>query len=465
MRIEPKQGENAAVYDITSQVDRQVTLVSIDKLTPYAGNARTHSKKQIEQIAASIGKFGFNNPVLVNDEGQIVAGHGRVEAAKLLGLAAVPTLRLSHLSPAQQRAYVLADNKLAEKAGWDRELLATELQDLIEIDFDIGLTGFDLGEIDLILNDADEARREEAGDEDDIPLVTAGTPVTLPGDLWILNKHRLLCGDACDTGAYGVVLGDEKAQFVFTDPPYNVPIEGNVSRGSIQYREFAMGSGEMTPEAFVAFLQTVFRNLTANSTDGSLHEICMDWRHLAEILQAGRRTYSELMNICVWAKSHPGMGSFYRSQHEFVFIWKAGDGPHINNLDHGKYGRTRGNVWSYPGLSSMQGGRKEQLAMHPTVKPVALVADAIKDASHRNGIILDAFSGSGTTIIAAERTGRRARAIEIDPTYVDVAVKRWQNLTGKAAMLAGTDKAFAEVAEQRGASNDKCATHISREAA
>jgi DNA modification methylase len=445
---------NTNIRDPEGHGRRRVEPIAPNQLTPYGGNARTHSKRQIEQIAASIRKFGFNNPVLINDNGQIVAGHGRVEAAKLLGLAAVPTLRLSHLSPAEQRAYVLADNKLAENAGWDRELLALELQGLIDLDFEVELTGFEIPEIDIILEDADAAKAEGNGPEDRTPEPSPDSSVTQVGDLWLLGKHRVLCGSALKDGDYGRLLDREKAEFVFTDPPYNVPINGNVcGKGAIRHREFAMASGEMSKLGFIDFLSTTFRHLAAYSADGSIHDICMDWRHVEEMMAAGNSAYSKLKNICVWAKKNAGMGSFYRSRHELIFIWKSGTASHINNFELGQHGRSRTNVWEYPGITSSGPARLAELSMHPTVKPVALVADAIRDCSKRGGIVLDPFLGSGTTVIAAERTGRRGRGIEIEPVYVDVAIKRWQQYTGKAATLVETGQTFEEVADARARSN------------
>lgn len=431
-------------------LDRQAEIVPVERLTQYKGNARTHSKAQIRQIANSIARFGFTNPVLIDDDGQIIAGHGRVEAAKQLGLLAIPARRLSHLSEADKRAYVLADNKLAEKAGWDRETLAIELQGLIELDFEVELTGFEVPEIDVILEDADAATAEANGPEDEIPARRPGACTTQPGDVWVLDKHRILCGNALDDSDYVRLLGDEKAEFVFTDPPYNVRIDGNVcGKGAIHHREFAMASGEMSKDEFTDFLATAFRHLAAHSTDGSIHDLCMDWRHIEEMMAAGNQVYRELKNLCVWAKKSPGMGTFYRSRHELVFVWKSGTAAHINNFKLGQHGRTRTNVWEYAGITSMGAERLEQLAMHPTVKPVALVADAIRDCSRRKGIVLDPFLGSGTTVIAAERTGRRARGIELDPAYVDVAIRRWQSYTGKAATLAATGRTFEYVAGER----------------
>jgi DNA modification methylase len=422
----------------------------VRELRPHPNNARTHSKKQIRQIARSIEQFGFCNPVLVDDNKQIIAGHGRVEAAKLLDIDAVPTCRLSHLSEVDKRAYVLADNALAEKAGWDRELLAIELQGLIELDVDIELTGFEMAEIDLILEEAREANGAASGPEDASPEPLPGPAVSQPGDLWLLGAHRLICADAREQAAYHTLLDGAKADFVFTDPPYNVAIDGHVcGLGSVHHRKFVMGCGEMSEAEFIAFLKAVFALLAENTADGSIHQVCMDWRHLSEMLAAGRAVYSELKNLCVWNKSNAGMGSFYRSKHELVFVWKSGTAAHINNFELGQHGRHRTNVWDYPGVNTMRTGRLEELAMHPTVKPVALVADAIKDCSRHGGLVLDPFCGSGTVLIAAERTGRKARALEIDPTYVDVAVRRWQAYTGKSAVLAGSDESFETTADRR----------------
>jgi len=417
-------------------------------LKPRATNPRTHSKKQIRQIADSIERFGFNNPILLDTAGGIIAGHGRVEAAKLLRLKTVPTIRLDDLTEADIRAYVIADNKLAENAGWDRELLAIELQGLIEldIDFDVTITGFETPEIDILIGELDPD--DDAAD--DVPAVGDAPPVTLPGDIWCIGKHRLICGDATDSNNYARLLDGDDAQMVFTDPPYNVPIDGHVSGlGKVKHREFAMAAGEMTEQEFAAFLATVFGNLAGHSVDGAIHFICMDWRHIGEVITAGRDTYTELKNLCVWAKTNGGMGSLYRSQHELVLVFKSGTGPHINNVELGQHGRYRTNLWSYPGINSFGKNRNADLALHPTVKPVKLVADAILDCSTRGGVVLDAFAGSGTTLIAAEKTGRRGYGIELDPRYCDVIVKRMTGAFKVEAILTETGKTFNETERQR----------------
>lgn len=403
-------------------------------------NARTHSKQQVTRIAASIKEFGFNNPVLIDEELMILAGHGRCEAARRLNMDTVPVLRVEHLSPSQKRAYILAENQLATLAGWDNEILALELQDLADFDpeFDLTLTGFDMGEIDVLIEDLTEDEEPEPP----IPDVVEGPAITQLGDIWQIGEHRLICGDATDRTTYQRLLGEASAQMVFTDPPYNVPINGHVSGlGSVRHREFAMAAGEMSEVGFQAFLATVFGHLSVVSQNGAIHYVCMDWRHMHETLAAGKEAYSELKNLCVWSKSNGGMGSLYRSQHELVFVFKSGTDPHINNVDLGGHGRNRTNVWSYAGVNGFGADRDASLAMHPTVKPVAMVRDAILDCSNRGGAILDACAGSGTTLVAAHQTGRREFGIELDPHYCDVIVRRLAEL-GVSATHAENGIAF-----------------------
>jgi DNA modification methylase len=343
-------------------------------------------------------------------------------------MATVPCLRVDHMSSAEKRAYVLADNKLALNAGWDEELLALELKELMEADiaFDLSVTGFSIAEIDGLV---DGLAPEEEGDPADDRLPD---PDRVPsrcrlGDVWRLGPHRLVCGDALNACVVEVLMDGEKAQMVFTDPPYNVAIEGNVSGlGRTRHRDFAMASGEMTREEFMSFLSTAFANLAAHSIDGSIHFVCMDWRHMGEMLQAGGANYSELKNLIVWAKDNGGMGAFYRSRHELIFALKNGSAPHINSFELGQHSRYRTNVWEYRGVNTLKAGRAEELALHPTVKPVAMIADAIKDVSRRGGIVLDLFGGSGSTLIAAHKTGRRARVCELDPVYCDRILSRWE---------------------------------------
>ncbi len=427
--------------------DLSITYRPIESLTPHKGNPRTHSKAQIRQIAKIISAVGFTNPILVTRDGEVLAGHGRLEAAKQLGMADVPTITLDDMTPAQKRAYVIADNKIAENAGWDREALRLELEYVIDIDpdFDITLTGFETAEIDLLIGEGADGEPDPFDKIADPP--NDAVPISRPGDLWQIGPHRLLCGDALDPAAYGTLMGDEKAQAVFTDPPYNVPIDGHVcGLGVVHHPDFAMASGEMSESEFAAFLQTALGNLVSASVDGALHYICMDWRHVGELLTAARPIYSEQKNLCVWNKTNAGMGSLYRSKHELVFVFKAGSAPHINNVELGRLGRYRTNVWDYAGITAFGAGRAEALATHPTVKPVAMVADAIQDCTGRGDIVLDAFAGSGTTLLAAERTGRRGYAMELDPGYVDAAVRRISEATGHEAIHVPSGITFTEFA-------------------
>jgi DNA modification methylase len=423
--------------------DLSIEYLAIGALTPRANNPRTHSDTQIRQIAESITAFGWTNPILVDDDNGVIAGHGRLEAAKQLGLDAVPVVRLSGMSEAQKRAYVIADNKLAENAGWDDDLLRLELGALIELDleFDIGVIGFETGEIDALFSISEpEPERDIVDEPSEQPAVSQ------PGDVWVLGRHRLVCGDALRTESYKTVLAGSKADAVFTDPPYNVPIDGHVcGLGAVKHAEFAMASGEMSEAEFAVFLATVCQRLVAASRSGSIHFICMDWRHIEALLAAGREHYTELKNLCVWSKETGGMGSLYRSQHELVAVFKAGKAKHVNNVELGKHGRNRTNVWAYPGVLS----RRADLKLHPTVKPTALVADAICDVTRHGDLVLDPFGGSGTTLLAAEETGRRAALIEIDPSYVDLIVRRFEEATGQHAVLEQTGQRFAEIAEIR----------------
>jgi DNA modification methylase len=426
----------------------------VSQLVPLQNNARTHSRHQIRQIASSIKAFGFTNPILVDRNNIIIAGHGRVEAARLLGMEQVPTIRLETLNQDQIRAYVIADNRIAEKAGWDKSILAIELQHLLTIDseFDVSITGFEIPEIDLIL-----LQPATEPDRDDVFKMDEGRQaVTQPGDLWQLGKHRILCGSSLEDASFRVLMAARRAHAVFTDPPYNVPIDGNVcGNGAVRHREFAMGSGEMNEAEFVAFLTTSLRLLARHSTNNSVHFICMDWRHARELLAAGNQIYESLLNLCVWVKNNGGLGSFYRSRHELVFVFRNGKGPHLNNVKLGQYGRNRTNVWEYPGINTLSkvGEEGNVLALHPTVKPVALVADAILDCSARGEIVLDPFLGSGSTLLAADRVGRICYGIEIDPVYVDVAIRRWQRRTGERAIHVTTSKCFDELVTAQEVSN------------
>lgn len=428
-------------------MQRHIEHWPIDKLKASNRNSRTHSKRQLEQLRACISTFGFINPILANSRGQIIAGHGRVAAAKQLGMTEIPVLVVDHLTDEQIRLFAIADNKIAENAGWDREILKLELKELADsTGIDLRITGFETAEIDLLILDGPISQEPGL-----LAIDTHVPPVTQMGDLWLIGQNRLICGDATDPEVYRPLLDGELARQIFTDPPYNVPIGGHVSGlGKIKHAEFAMASGEMTSEEFSGFLAKVMCNLSTFSLDGSLHYVCMDWRHLEEILRAGKSAYSEFKNLCVWNKTNAGMGSLYRSKHELILVFKNGAAPHVNNIELGKHGRYRTNVWEYCGQNAFNPSRDEELAMHPTVKPIALVADALADASHRGDIILDAFAGSGTTLLAAHKVGRRGFGIELAPHYVDLIIRRFAQEYGLSAVHAQLKHAFDEIKEIRG---------------
>jgi DNA modification methylase len=411
---------------------RQLEVVyrPIGALKPDPRNARTHPKRQVEQLVRSIREFGFTNPVLVDELDVLIAGHGRLRAAKELGLPHVPAIILEGLSEAQKKALRLADNKIALNAGWDLEILKLELDEIgtLDVDFDLCLTGFSSGEIDVALTAANDP------DDEIIPAVPH-EPKTRPGDIWTLGDHRLGCGDGRDLDFLRRVVGDGTSiDAAFLDPPYNVKINGHANAAG-RHREFAMASGEMSTGEFRRFLSETLSAAAHVSRDGAVHFVCMDWRHLDDVSAAAKDIYGDLLNICVWNKSNAGMGSLYRSKHELVFVYKVGTAAHFNAVELGKHGRNRTNVWDYPSVNSMAGSRREDLALHPTVKPVALVADALQDVTKRGELVFDMFSGSGTTLIAAERTGRSFRGCDIDPAYVDVAIERWSQITGGTPVL------------------------------
>jgi len=418
-------------------------------LRPNSRNARTHSRRQIKKIAASLKKFGFLNPILVDDENVILAGHGRLEAARLLGLDRVPIVRCGHLTAAQKRAYLIADNKIAEQAGWDREMLAVELGELINLlpteGFDVAITGFETAEIDLLLADMANLKAEP----EDLVSALPSNPTSCRGDLWQLDKHRLLCGDARDIGDFARLMNGTLASAVFCDPPYNLRVSTIGGRGRTQHPEFAFASGEMSKPQFRKFLTETLGNGAHVSSQGAVHFVCMDWRHVSDLIEVGREVYDAMLNLVVWNKSNAGQGSFYRSQHELIGVFRVGDHPHRNNVELGRFGRNRTNVWNYAGVNTFGRDRAQALASHPTVKPVALVADALLDCTARGDVVLDQFTGSGTTILAAEKVGRIGFGIEYEPGYVDVAIKRWQALTKLEATLADDGRSFEDVRAAR----------------
>lgn len=439
----------------TLNCDLTVVYTPLDTLTEYPNNPRQHDTKQLIKIQNSIEKFGFINPILVDEHNEIIAGHARLAAARLAHLPQVPVIHLEHLSTAQKKAYRIADNKLAELGTWSVENLQLEFQELekLDLDFSLGITGFDMGDIDLIL-EGKEAKADPKANN--IPFIPDNEVVTREGDIWILGEHRIICGNSLKKETLTALMEDKKADMVFTDPPYNVKINGHVcGAGNVQHKEFKFASGEMTSEEFTRFLKTSFELLCMFSKDGSLHYICMDWRHIKEIMTAAE-VYDQFKNLCVWRKDNAGMGSFYRSQHELIFMFKHGKEPHINNVELGVHGRYRTNVWNYAGVNTPSAENAEKRAMHPTVKPVELIKDAILDASNRGGVVLDTFLGSGSTLIAAEKAGRICYGVELEPKYVDTAIRRYESLGEKyIAIHAASGKTYQELLSAKRAEGGK----------
>lgn len=441
---------------MSSSPDLRIENLPIRQLN-RGRNTRHHSSHQIGQIAESIKTFGFIVPALVDAKNNVVAGFGRIAGAERIGHSEIPVIRLEHLSETQLKAFQVADNRLAENSSWDDQLLAETLKELseIDLDFNVEVTGFSTPEIDLRIQSL-SGSSPAPDPADEIPDNSNNQPISRPGDMWRLGPHLVLCGDALLSNSYGAILGTELASLIFADLPYNVPIKGHVSgRGHNQHREFKMAAGEMDEAEFTLFLTKACSLMAKHSKDGSIHFLCMDWRHIREILEAGRVAYVELKNLCIWVKDNGGMGSHYRSRYELVFMFKHGDAPHRNNVQLGKFGRNRTNVWEYPSANtfSRQSDEGNLAALHPTVKPIAMVADAIMDCSARGDIVLDPFLGSGTTLVAAERVGRICRGVEIDPLYVDTVVRRWQAYCGDKAFHAVTGTFFDDLAGQAEAGN------------
>lgn len=426
-----------------------IEYLPVSSLSFHPSNPRKHSKAQIKQIAESIKTFGFKAPVLVDAQCRLICGHGRIAACRTLEIEKVPVIRVEDLDESKIRAYMIADNRLTEASDWDQVLLADNFKFLTEeeLDFNLDVTGFDYGDIEKFMRDEEDQSAEEPA----VPASDSLPAVALLGDLWQLGDHRILCGDSLLPSCYEqLFVHKEQAAIVFTDPPYNLPARDIGQTCKSAHGDFAMGSGEMSSEQFTRFLAAVFQNLRNHSVDGSIHYICMDWRHVRELLAAGSQVYDELKNLCVWAKSSGGMGTFYRSQHELVFVFKSGSGKHQNHFKLGQHGRYRSNLWNYPSVMHLKvedgdkSGR-EALNLHPTIKPVALIEDVLLDCSRRKEIVLDAFLGSGSTLIAAEKMDRICYGIELSPRYVDVAITRWQDWTGLEAVHVASGYTYNEL--------------------
>ena len=434
-----------------------IEYVPVGDLKPDPHNARKHPESQINLLVASFRQFGFVGVITIDEANVIISGHGRYQAAQRVGMDVVPCIRVTHLTAKAKTALALADNRLGELSAWDEAALGKQLEELLtpDLDFDFEVTGFDTVDADRLLGPEPNplARKSGTGEfssdpDDDVPpLETAGPSVSRSGDMWDLGVHRVLHGDALDPRSYEILLGDDVATQVVTDPPYNVPNRGHVS--SRPFREFPMASGEMSPREFSGFLTRAFSLAAGTARDGAIFHVFMDWHHLVEMQTAIRDAGLEVKNLCIWAKPSAGMGSFYRSQHELIFVLKHGTAKHINNFGLGARGRNRSNVWRYPAVRGVRRGVNDPDGGHPTVKPVALVMDAIRDCSRRNDIILDPFGGSGTTLIAAERVGRRGRLIELDGHYVDLIIRRWQAVVKRPATRVSGGQPFDQIAANR----------------
>lgn len=441
--------EDQSLTAFCRSIADRVEMIPVIDLKPFGRKSRVHSEQQLSLIMGSFTAFGLMNPLIIDEAGKVLAGNGRCEAAKRLGIAMLPAVRVNYLSADEKRAYVIADNRIAEKAGWDTAALAEEFEYLstVEFDFELDTLGFSITEIDLLIDGEVNADADDPADA--VPELT-GTPTTVAGDIWLLGKHRLLCGSALNADSYSSLLGDQKARMVLTDPPYNVPINGFVGGlGKTQHREFAMASGEMSEQQFAQFLATALGHMQLALIDGGLLYSFMDFRHVGDLLQVGKSLGLTLHNLCVWDKMSGGMGSHYRGQHEFCPIFKNGTAPHLNTVELGKHGRYRTNVWAHRGMSSFGRGRDEALASHPTVKPVGLLVDAIKDCTRRGDLVIDPFLGSGSTLIAAQKCGRTCSGIELDPAYCDTVVRRWQDLTGREAIHAESGLTMKEITALR----------------
>jgi DNA modification methylase len=415
-------------------VQDKLVLLSPSELVPHPENPRKHSRSQIRAIAKSIERSGYTAPIIADKDKRILAGHGRREAALFLGLPLVPVIIRDDLTDEQGKAYMLADNKLTDRSAWDDPKVATILRELSapHLELELEATGFETPEIDFRIQSLDQPDVADIADEFE---VSTGPAASTLGDIWHLGDHRICCGNALDKNSCATLLKGSKAAAVFTDPPYNVKINGNAAgHGRTSYREFPMAAGEMSEPEFAGFLTTALSNARSNTVPGALIYTCMDWRHMQEVLVAARASDLDLVNLCVWVKPNGRLGSFYKSRHELVFVFKNGEEAHQNNIQLGRFGRNRTNVWNYsaPNTFGRKGGPADA-EPHPTIKPLLMVSDAILDCTRRDDIVLDPFLGSGTTLLGAERTGRRCYGIELDPLFVDTAILRWQRMTGRKA--------------------------------
>lgn len=425
----------------------EVREVAIAALRPARRQVRKVDPAQVERLTRAIAQFGFTVPILIRGA-EIIDGHARIAAAEALGLERVSAIDCSHLGEGEARTLRIAVNRLAEKGAWDIDELRIEMGELIDLEIDLDVTGFTLEEQDIIL--LDPLGEDETGESECEPAPPPEVPVSRLGDRWVLGEHVIVCGNSLEAETYEALLGDQKVEVVLTDPPYNVPIKGNVSGlGKKVHDEFVMASGELDASQWQDFLDTLMVRMGENSATGAVIFAFMDWRSIHRLIEAALSAGLTYANLVVWYKQSGGMGGFYRSAHELVGVFCNGERPATNNIVLGAHGRDRTNVWSVPGANRRGSSAGAMLAKHATPKPVELCVDALLDVSRRGDLVLDAFLGSGTTLIAAEKCGRVCRAIELDPRFVDVAILRWEELTGEEAVHAASGETFAVVAEHR----------------
>lgn len=425
-----------------------VEYVEAARLRADQRPTKKHSARQIKKLAASIDRLGFNVPVLVDDDLQVISGHGRIAAAKLIGLDTLPVIRIAHLDAQQRRLFAIFDNKVATEGTIDLEAVRLELAEIVIADPELDLTdsGFEIAEIDAMNG---LARTNELDDLDDDPEPPTH-PVSRVGDLWLLGRHRLICGDATDAAVIDALVAGRRIRALISDPPYNLAIPGVVSgKGRVKHDNFVMASGEMSHDEFIDFLSRFLAAAIPHLVDGAMALLFMDWRHIAELLRAGETQGLVHRQLLVWAKSNPAMGALWRNAHELVAVFKHGDAPYVDNVQLGKFGRNRSNVLHYPGANVPTKGRRRALELHATVKPVALIADLILDVTNPGDSVLDCFGGSGTTLIAADAVARDACLAELDPRYVDTIIERWLRKSGQPVTLAATGETWEMVRDAR----------------
>ena len=418
-----------------------IELYPVHALKLHARRLRKSDPAHVREVANSISTLGFNVPLLVGKDNVVIDGDSRLEAAKRLGLSSVPCIPVHHLDETEQRLLRLAVNRLGEKGTWDLDELEAEFRELVIADAPIEISGFGLDEVDQLIDEGE-------AEPEDLDLAPSQGPATAqPGDVFRLGAHRLICGDATDPAIVERLMGEDVARLVLTDEPFTVPIEGHVSRGG--HQDLAMASGEMTDARFLEFNRKWMDAVLPYLVDGGILGTFIDWRGLPAAHATATALGLRPLSLVVWAKTSAGQGSLYRSQHELLPLFKKGEAAHVSNIARGKRGRHRSNLWIYPGVSSRRSDGRKGLQHYPTVKPTAMLEDALIDLTNRGDIVLDPFLGSGSTLMAAEKTGRICHGIELDPLYVDVIIRRYEVATRKSALLADTGEPFATVTARR----------------